>query len=778
VPADTDFDVFLSYHWRDHELVETLAQTLRGSGLRVFLDRWYLTPGTNWLSELEKTLARCKSVAICVGVELGSWQLREQYSALERQVANERAGLQFPVIPVLLPGAETPVGFLRQNTWVDLRTRFDDPLMLAVLVKAIRGAPPGPDAQVSIEQVFSSACPYRGLLYFREQDAPFFYGRNDATNQLVRTIANHTLVAVVGASGSGKSSVVRAGLIPRIRESKSPIWEIGTLVPTDRPFTALAATLLPLLEPGMNEVTRLGETYRLGNQLGDGTITLRDVVERVIVKQPGTERLMLVVDQWEELFTLTRDESTRRLFISQILDATERAKLSVVFTLRGDFFGRAVTGQRDLSDRLQGAQVNIGPMTQTELRVAMEEPARRVGLRFEPGLVDIILAAAADEPGNLPLLEFVLRELWEQRQGGLIHKAAYEAMGGLQGAIARKADALYGELIARDPQAANRIRSIFMRLVRPGQDEQDTRRRAAASEFSPSSAALIRQLSDARLLVTSKAPSGGAETIEIAHEALIQNWQKLRDWVAADRQFVIWQQRLNATALEWQMRKRSTDLLLRGQILTEALNWRTREADRFSDLEHDFVDASTKPKFLFVFFGTFVGTMVGVAILASIFWYQVLGLPFYDVLYERLGTSVAIFIESILIIATSTKVSARFFKAPSVTWKLCFLFALIPSSLLIELFLIFPVPVWGYPRFPIVEIAVFAASAVMAIGFGGWFFGNRAIAINRGTFGWRKGIQLSVISVVASYGILFGGGRGILYMMFKGIDWLRSVTAW
>ena len=207
----------------------------------MFLDRWYLTPGTNWLSALEKTLARCKSVAVCIGAEMGPWQQREQYSALERQVAEERRGVQFPVIPVLLPGAESPLGFLRQ-----IPGSISAPVQMIRYVwgcspKAIRGEPPGPDAQSTAQQALSEVCPYRGLLYFREQDAEFFCGRKAATIQLVEAIANHPLVAVVGASGSGKSSVVRAGLIPRLRESKSPIWEIAALVPTDRPLHALAA---------------------------------------------------------------------------------------------------------------------------------------------------------------------------------------------------------------------------------------------------------------------------------------------------------------------------------------------------------------------------------------------------------------------------------------------------------------------------------------------------------------------------------------------------------
>ena len=221
------FDVFLSYHWRDHAPVESLAQRLRGAGLRVFLDRWYLVPGTNWLSALEKTLARCKSVAVCIGPEMGPGSNASStapWSASWPTGAEERSSRSSPDS---LPGAESPLGFLKQNTWVDFRTGPDDPIRFAVLTKAIRGQPPGPDAQSTVQQALSEVCPYRGLLYFREQDAEFFCGRKVATIQLVEAIVSHPLVATVGASGSGKSSVVRAGLIPRLRGANPHLGDRG-----------------------------------------------------------------------------------------------------------------------------------------------------------------------------------------------------------------------------------------------------------------------------------------------------------------------------------------------------------------------------------------------------------------------------------------------------------------------------------------------------------------------------------------------------------------------
>ncbi len=584
------FDVFLSYHWRDHAQVEALARRLREQQLTVFLDRWYLTSGESWPRALEATLANCRAVVVCIGPgEMGPWQQREHYLAIQRQVAAERQRQTFPVIPVLFPGAEPPLGFLSQLTWVYFRARVDDPLLLHTLVNAIHGQPPGPDALETVRQTLATICPYRGLLYFREEDAPFFFGREAAIAQLTSAVQQHHLVAVVGASGSGKSSVVRAGLVPELRKSRDRVWEVATLVPTDRPVHALAAILIPFLEPDMSEVTRLREMNQLAEDLLGRKTALRDVVDRVLAKQPGTDRLLLIADQWEELFTLCKDDAARRCFIDNILEATAATKLSAVLTLRGDFFGRAITDYRPLSDRVQGAQVNLGPMKREELRLAIEEPAKKVGLTFEAGLIDLILEQVGDEPGHLPLVEFVLRRLWEDRQGIQLHHAAYKAMGELQGAIAQKAESVFSKLSHEDQR---NVQQIFLRLVRPGEGEADTRRRATFEEVGTEDRRLAQQLADERLLVTSQRAGGGEQTIEVSHEALIRHWSRLKGWVDADRRFLLWQQRLRIVVEQYEESHKSADLLLRGFPLTEALEWLKNKPDSFSQRERQFIMAS------------------------------------------------------------------------------------------------------------------------------------------------------------------------------------------
>ena len=580
------FDVFLSYHWRDRAHVEALARRLRKQNLTVFLDRWYLTPGQSWPKELEATLAHCRAVAVCIGQgEMGPWQQREQYLALECQVAAERQGQTFPVIPVLLPGAEPPLGFLSQLTWVDFRTRLDDPVLLHALVSAVHGQPPGPDALETVRQTLATICPYRGLLYFREEDAPFFFGREAAIAQLTGAVQQHHLVAVVGASGSGKSSVVRAGLVPELRKSRERVWEVATLVPTDRPVHALAAVLMPFLEPDMSEVTRLREMNQLAEDLLGRKTALRDVVDRVLAKQPGTDRLLLIADQWEELFTLCKDDRARRCFIDNILEATETTRLSIVLTLRGDFFGRAITDYRPLSDRVQGAQVNLGPMKREELRLAIEEPAKKVKLTFQAGLVDLMLGQAGDEPGKLPLLEFVLRRLWEDRRGGELHHEAYTAMGQLEGAIAHKAESVFVTLNEADQ---HKVQQIFLHLVRPGEGEADTRRRATFADVGEGLRRLVNTLADERLLVTNRM-GDEEETVEVSHEALISQWQRVQTWLNEDREFLLWRERLRGHVKDWQHNTQDDSTLLRGTLLGEAQRQCTQRVDLLTDQEQDYI---------------------------------------------------------------------------------------------------------------------------------------------------------------------------------------------
>ncbi|MGD2078545.1 MAG: BTAD domain-containing putative transcriptional regulator, partial [Chloroflexota bacterium] len=383
--------------------------------------------------------------------------------------------------------------------------------------------------------------PYRGLFAFREEDAPYFYGR-EAFSELLSTAVDHrSIVAVVGPSGSGKSSVVHAGVVAGLRETTN--WLVASFRPGQRPMQALAASLVMLLDEGMGETERLEETRRLATGLTGGRITLYDVVERIRQKHQS-DRLIVVADQFEELFTLVQEAHLRQQFLDVLLELVfmqqyrQAPVFTLLLTLRADFLSQALA-YRPLADAIQEADVKLGPMTKVELTRAVTQPAERLGATFEAGLVSRILDEVGHEPGNLPLLEFALTELWEKQSAGQLTHAAYEATGRVEGALAGYADNVFNGLT--DAQQAG-ARRVLVQLVRPGEGTEDTRRLATRAELADDWQR-VQLLADARLVVTGRDPAGD-DTVEIVHEALIQSWGRLREWLAADRDFRLWQERL------------------------------------------------------------------------------------------------------------------------------------------------------------------------------------------------------------------------------------------
>ncbi|WP_339683086.1 toll/interleukin-1 receptor domain-containing protein [Gimesia maris] len=573
------YDVFLSYNSRDHVMVDQIAHWLKEQGISCFLDRWYLVPGKPWPVALEDALQRSKSVVILLGPgEMGHWQQREYYLALDLQ-----KNYNISVIPVLLPGADPALGFLSLNTWVDLRNGLHDKHSLNVLSAAIAGQSPVKMVRETLTTL-DSICPYRGLLSYREEDAPFFFGRETCINQLFETLNQHSFVAVLGSSGSGKSSVVRAGLVPHLRQNgNGTVWEIITLVPGDRPLRALAEALIPLLTSGISEIDSLTEVNKLAKCFLDGSVKLRDVVERALEKQPGTDRLLVIVDQWEELYTLCQNNKMIVSFIDQLLDASDNANCSVISTCRGDFSG-LMLDYRPLVDRIQESQVLISSMNKEELQQAIEKPAEKVGLVIEPGLVQRILNDLDHEPGNLPLLSFLLEQLWDHRRGKYLVNEAYDAMQGVEGAITIKAEEVFNSL---SPDQQELLPKIFIQLVSVGNESNDTRRRAKILTEDHIEQSIIKLMTDKRLFVTSR--DSEIQTVEVAHEALISNWKRSQHWIDNIRGFLIWRKRFTPFVEEWKVNPES---LLRGGSLGEAKDWLAIHSQDLDKDEIKFIEAS------------------------------------------------------------------------------------------------------------------------------------------------------------------------------------------
>jgi energy-coupling factor transporter ATP-binding protein EcfA2 len=265
-----------------------------------------------------------------------------------------------------------------------------------------------------MDQLSPLPCPYQGLRAFQQQHASYFFGRESFTEQLVQAVQEQSLTAVVGPSGSGKSSVMFAGLLPRLRREGN--WVIVSCRPGREPFQELAASLIPFLELQMSETDHLIERNKLARALRLGEVHLHDVIERILGKQTEASRLLLMCDQFEELYTLSQDAEERSHYLNELLQAVavlsqhREPPFNLVLTLRADFFEQA-SSYRPFTDALQDSILILGPINRKELQDAIEKPAHLLGVRIEEGLSERLLEAVGEEPGNLPLLEFALTQL-------------------------------------------------------------------------------------------------------------------------------------------------------------------------------------------------------------------------------------------------------------------------------------------------------------------------------------------------------------------------------
>jgi WD40 repeat protein len=581
-------DLFLSYHVADRESVLAVRDHLRARGITTFLDRDNLPPGWPWPQALEEALRSARAVAVFLGPGgLGPWQKREVAFALDRQGQEEKAGTAFPVVPVLLPNADLTPGFLFLNTLLDLRQDVHDASVLDRLVEAVRGAqlPPADDAGIPL-------CPYRGLRAFREEDAGLFFGREAFQSRLLHAVLTGRVAAVVGPSGSGKSSAVYAGLTPLLRRQRppAPIWDLVSFTPGNRPFHRLGASLIPFLEQDKSEVDRLEQAQKLGDGLASGVLSLEGVVEDVLSKSHGTSRLLIVIDQFEELFTPANAGSRTRL-VGMLLNALESSPLTLLFTLRGDFYGDAIGLSRELSDSLEKGIVNLVPMTRQELEASTVKPAQRVGLSFEPGLVNRILDDVGEAPGRLPLLEFALTELWTKRKGRLMTHAAYDEFGGVAKAITRRADTEFARLTADQQTTARKVFTRLVQVAGPEEDGKNTLQRVKLIDINPAARPVLTTFADARLLVTAR-DEAGEEIVEIAHVALIEEWTLLRSWLRDDRRFLEWRQRLQERVADWERGKRDEGGLLHGALIAEAERWLAERPGDLRQRDSAYIEAS------------------------------------------------------------------------------------------------------------------------------------------------------------------------------------------
>ena len=414
-------------------------------------------------------------------------------------------------------------------------------------------------------------CPFRGLAPFDAAHTEYFFGRERLVAELVAGLVGSTLLAVLGPSGSGKSSAVRAGLLPALASGVVPgseRWRRAVMRPGERPLAELSRTLARAVPEAGRE---------------DAAPWIGDALDRL----PNGERLVLAIDQFEEVFVACRDEVERDAFLDALVEgaADPDDRLTLVLAIRADFYGRCAE-HADLATLISANQILVGPMRRDELRRAIELPARRAELRIEPRLVSALVGNVAGEPGGLPLLSAALLELWQRRDGSTLRYQDYERTGGVEGAVARLAEGAYQRLSEAERR---RARPMLLRLA--GDDETAqafVRRRVSLDELEldrdPDAARALAVLAENRLLTLDE----GA--VEVAHEALLREWPRLRGWLEADAEGRRLHNHLIGASQEWRDSGGDPAELYRGARLAAALEWAAEHHPELNELEREFLD--------------------------------------------------------------------------------------------------------------------------------------------------------------------------------------------
>jgi len=433
--------------------------------------------------------------------------------------------------------------------------------------------------------------PYAGLSSFQESDAGKFFGRNREIAAMVTRIRDCPMMAVVGSSGAGKSSFVRAGVVPSLKRS-GEVWETLVVRPGRQPLEALAGLIAPMVGTAANLADEVDEQKKLVETLRREPGHLGHVMR--LRARRDSRRMMLFVDQFEELYTQVADPAERAAFTACLSAVADDATspLRVVLSIRSDFLDRIAEDPQFVNELTKGLFF-LGPPGREGLREAITQPAEMAGFQFEmPAIVEDMLDHLEATPGALPLLQFAAAKLWENRDTArrMLTHHSYMAMGGVAGALASHADRFVAEAGA---QKAPLIRALLLRLV----TAERTRAIVPIAELLELSREageiqrLIDQMVDARLLVVQTLEGGKGSTVEIVHESLVHGWPTLRRWLDENQDDAALVDQLRVAARQWHQKGQDAGLLWRGESADEAKKFRKRYKGPLSDIERGFLDA-------------------------------------------------------------------------------------------------------------------------------------------------------------------------------------------
>lgn len=556
------YDVFISHAAADAAWVEGyLLDAFKQAGLRCLSESSFAL-GAPRLSEFERAIEQSTFVLLVVTPAYFADDVSNFVDLLAQSYGNNTQ--TWPVVPLI-------------------RDKTDLPPRLAMLVGLDATTPAEQEAAIerlcnNLQHPYSSryqqpTCPYPGMLPYSEANHECFFGREGETRQMLERLHAHPLLTVIGPSGSGKSSLVFAGLIPQLRQSSlfaGINWKVLTLRPGSKPMNQLESLL------------KFDHTHPA------------ESIDLLLFDQGANSKLLLIIDQFEELFSL--DSDPEEVFQKSIKSLLQATNLYLVITVRADFYAEIM--RSPLWNEIQSSRLEITPLKDSGLRDAIEKPAELVGVFVEPALVERLIADAAGEPGALPLVQETLVLMWDKIERRYLPLRAYEALvismgayrnsqpdarSGLQVAIALRADACMAGLTDSPSEQRDIARAIMMRLVQFGEGRSDTRRRQSEEDLASTTQKpdlfqnTLNQLISSRLLtsdVDTQIP--GLRMIDIAHEALITCWPTLRQWINESRDAEIARRRLIEKAKEWQRLGQRDGGLLDAVEIGEARRWLPR----------------------------------------------------------------------------------------------------------------------------------------------------------------------------------------------------------
>ncbi|WP_405812749.1 MULTISPECIES: hypothetical protein [unclassified Streptomyces] len=483
---------------------------------------------------------------------------RAHYSSTT--LSDAAGGHTFPSLAVTLAYVEACQGDRR--TW---ETRWHTAAAEIAATTAPQAGEPGPSGR--------RTAPYAGLAAFQPEDTDRFFGREQLTGELLAKVRDHRFLTVFGPSGSGKSSLLRAGLVARTRTAGRPV-----LLFTPGPH--------PVQEHAIHLAAATGEAPGpLLGELRDDPMALHLRIRKAMIGHPPDADTLIVVDQFEETFTLCGDQDERDAFITMLITAATAptSRTRVVLGVRADFYGHCLQHPR-LLEAMRDAQLAVGPMSSQELREAVVRPALLADCTVAGPLLAAVVADATGQPGALPLISHAMVETWHRRSGSRLTLEGYLAAGGIRHALAHTAEAAYGAL---SPAQQDLAKSLFLRLTALGDGTEDTRRRITANELDPhpDTAHVLESLARQRLVTLSDG------CVEITHEAIIRCWPRLRGWLTEDRDRLLLHRRLTDASADWEAQDHDPHALYRGARLAAALDLAAAGDSRLTVLERRFLDA-------------------------------------------------------------------------------------------------------------------------------------------------------------------------------------------